>query len=123
MDATIARMATAAPTDTSNGHSNRILATRPIPWIFGTCCERVAGQYVSFAILMFSAFSLERHGLHYLAMPDSRLARLPIHGAAKSSLLNTRSGSSDVESIFMIIKPLGLPWETSDPFLFCMYHN
>lgn len=23
----------------------------------------------------------------------------------------------------MIIKPLGLPWETSDPFLFCMYHN
>src|SRR5262245_32020469 len=23
----------------------------------------------------------------------------------------------------MIIKPLGIPWETSDPFLFCMYHN
>jgi redox-sensitive bicupin YhaK (pirin superfamily) len=23
----------------------------------------------------------------------------------------------------MIIKPLGMPWETSDPFLFCMYHN
>jgi len=23
----------------------------------------------------------------------------------------------------MIIKPLGLPWETPDPFLFCMYHN
>src|SRR5438874_9320738 len=23
----------------------------------------------------------------------------------------------------MIIKPLGLPWVTSDPFLFCMYHN
>ena len=22
----------------------------------------------------------------------------------------------------MIIKPLGLPWETPDPFLFCMYH-
>jgi hypothetical protein len=21
------------------------------------------------------------------------------------------------------VKPLGLPWETSDPFLFCMYHN
>jgi redox-sensitive bicupin YhaK (pirin superfamily) len=25
--------------------------------------------------------------------------------------------------MFMIIKPLGIPWETSDPFLFCMYHN
>src|SRR5262245_59122409 len=23
----------------------------------------------------------------------------------------------------MIIKPLGVPWETVDPFLFCMYHN
>lgn len=23
----------------------------------------------------------------------------------------------------MIIRPLGIPWETSDPFLFCMYHN
>jgi redox-sensitive bicupin YhaK (pirin superfamily) len=23
----------------------------------------------------------------------------------------------------MIIKPLGIPWETVDPFLFCMYHN
>src|SRR5947207_2307020 len=23
----------------------------------------------------------------------------------------------------MIIKPLGLPWVTSDPFLFCMYHK
>ena len=23
----------------------------------------------------------------------------------------------------MIIKPLGTPWETPDPFLFCMYHN
>src|SRR4030095_14448456 len=23
----------------------------------------------------------------------------------------------------MIIKPLGIPWETADPFLFCMYHN
>jgi quercetin 2,3-dioxygenase len=23
----------------------------------------------------------------------------------------------------MRIKPLGIPWETSDPFLFCMYHN
>lgn len=23
----------------------------------------------------------------------------------------------------MIIKPLGVPWETPDPFLFCMYHN
>ena len=23
----------------------------------------------------------------------------------------------------MIIKPLQLPWETPDPFLFCMYHN
>ena len=21
------------------------------------------------------------------------------------------------------VRPLGLPWETSDPFLFCMYHN
>ena len=25
--------------------------------------------------------------------------------------------------MFMIIKPLGIPWQTSDPFLFCMYHN
>ena len=23
----------------------------------------------------------------------------------------------------MTVKQLGLPWETSDPFLFCMYHN
>src|SRR5262245_33003917 len=23
----------------------------------------------------------------------------------------------------MIIRPLGVPWETADPFLFCMYHN
>ena len=23
----------------------------------------------------------------------------------------------------MIIRPLGVPWETSDPFLFCMYHK
>lgn len=23
----------------------------------------------------------------------------------------------------MIIKPLGFPWETSDPFLFCVHHN
>jgi len=23
----------------------------------------------------------------------------------------------------MIIKPLGMPWETPDPYLFCMYHN
>ena len=21
------------------------------------------------------------------------------------------------------VHPLGIPWETSDPFLFCMYHN
>jgi quercetin 2,3-dioxygenase len=25
--------------------------------------------------------------------------------------------------MFMRMKPLGIPWETSDPFLFCMYHN
>jgi len=25
--------------------------------------------------------------------------------------------------IVMNVQPLGIPWETSDPFLFCMYHN
>ena len=23
----------------------------------------------------------------------------------------------------LAVNPLGIPWETSDPFLFCMYHN
>src|SRR5690348_13504528 len=23
----------------------------------------------------------------------------------------------------LAVRPLGIPWETSDPFLFCMYHN
>ena len=26
-------------------------------------------------------------------------------------------------NVILSIRPLGLPWETSDPFLFCMYHN
>jgi hypothetical protein len=26
-------------------------------------------------------------------------------------------------NIILNVSPLGLPWETSDPFLFCMYHN
>src|SRR5437899_12238389 len=27
------------------------------------------------------------------------------------------------ENVVLRVSPLGLPWETSDPFLFCMYHN
>src|SRR5215468_7144982 len=25
--------------------------------------------------------------------------------------------------VVLAVRPLGIPWETSDPFLFCMYHN
>src|SRR5246127_5246002 len=25
--------------------------------------------------------------------------------------------------VMLAVRPLGIPWETSDPFLFCMYHN
>jgi redox-sensitive bicupin YhaK (pirin superfamily) len=27
------------------------------------------------------------------------------------------------DNVVMRVTPLGLPWETADPFLFCMYHN
>ncbi len=26
-------------------------------------------------------------------------------------------------NVVLSVRPLGVPWETSDPFLFCMYHN
>src|ERR1700756_4258347 len=26
-------------------------------------------------------------------------------------------------NVVLNLRPLGVPWETSDPFLFCMYHN
>jgi redox-sensitive bicupin YhaK (pirin superfamily) len=28
-----------------------------------------------------------------------------------------------MNDVVLSVRPLGLPWETSDPFLFCMYHN
>src|SRR5260370_41659337 len=28
-----------------------------------------------------------------------------------------------MNDVVLSVKPLGVPWETSDPFLFCMYHN
>jgi redox-sensitive bicupin YhaK (pirin superfamily) len=28
-----------------------------------------------------------------------------------------------MNDVVLSVRPLGMPWETSDPFLFCMYHN
>jgi quercetin 2,3-dioxygenase len=28
-----------------------------------------------------------------------------------------------MNDVVLSVRPLGIPWETSDPFLFCMYHN
>ena len=27
------------------------------------------------------------------------------------------------DDIVLSVRPMGFPWETSDPFLFCVYHN
>src|SRR6266478_109196 len=51
--------------------------------------------------------------------PRRKAAQLP-RLRARSSRLQEVEMKDDV---ILSLKPLGFPWECSDPFLFCAYHN